>query len=467
MRRTLTILGEHEAALSRLVFPKSGHEGAALLLCGTASIDNDPWEGDQGHRKYLSHAVVPIDPDDRLGASESHVRSRTGSFAKLLKRARDENLVASFVHSHPSGYPKFSQQDDADEALLVQMAQNRNGRKAELLSLVLVPQGAFGRVWLSPDESQPLDAIRVIGERFRFYNTEIKAQALTDMHHRQALAFGKALNADLGQLRVGVVGAGATGSAVSMLLPRLGVRRLLLVDADIVETSNLSRLHGATSADAAAGRPKVDVLRRVLDALGLDVSVAVIQKWASAPECRDALKACDIVFGCTDDSDGRLLLNRLSYFYGIPIIDMGIRIDPSDDEPRRIREAAGRVTVLQPGERCLICRGVVRLEDARDDQLARADPNEFARQQKEGYVRGGGPDPAVVTFTTDVACMAVDELIHRLTGYRRCGSIAHRVRKYNLGEDKRPGAKDVQCPLCVSDGYWGRGDVEPFLDRVG
>jgi len=467
MRRTLTLLSEHEAALRSLLFPRSGYEGAALLLCGAANIDHDPWDCGQAHRKYISHAVVPIDTGDLVGASGHHVRNRTRSFARILKRARDESLVASVVHSHPGGHPRFSEQDDADEPFLAEMAQNRNGPEAELLSLVLTPQGAFGRVWVSPREYQSLAAIRVIGDRIRLHGAEVQDQVSLDMHQRQALAFGNALSSDLGQLRIGVVGAGATGSAVCMLLPRLGARRLLLIDPDIVEVSNLSRLHGATRADAAACRSKVEVLRRVLEGLGLGVTVTDIQDWANADRCRSALKSCDLIFGCTDDSDGRLLLNRLAYFYGIPVIDMGIRIDPSDDEPPRIREAAGRVTVVQPGDRCLICRKVVGVDEAREDQLARVDPDEHARQQEEGYVRGGGPDPAVVSFTTDVACMAVDELIHRLTGYRRGAAMPHRVRQFHLGEDKRPGAKDVQCPLCASGNYWGRGDVEPFLDRVG
>jgi len=85
------------------------------------------------------------------------------------------------------------------------------------------------------------------------------------------------------------------------------------------------------------------------------------------------------------------------------------------------------------------------------------------------YVRGGGnPNPAVVHFTTDAATMAIDELIHRLTGYRRAGASAHRVRKFHLLEDKRPGAAAApDCPICDSTDYWGRGDLEPFLDRVG
>lgn len=87
----------------------------------------------------------------------------------------------------------------------------------------------------------------------------------------------------------------------------------------------------------------------------------------------------------------------------------------------------------------------------------------------EAYIRGAGlPNPAVVSYTTEVACMAVDELIERLTGYRQIGAIAHRLRKFRLGEDKRPGfvPPPEKCPICGSPGYWGRGDIDPFMDRL-
>ena len=62
-----------------------------------------------------------------------------------------------------------------------------------------------------------------------------------------------------------------------------------------------------------------------------------------------------------------------------------------------------------------------------------------AAPRGEAYIRGGGlPNPAVVTLTTGVACLAVDEFIQRLTGYRRTGSIDHRVIKHHLVQDTRP-----------------------------
>lgn len=63
--------------------------------------------------------------------------------------------------------------------------------------------------------------------------------------------------------RVVVVGLGAVGSWVACCLVQTGVRRLVLVDPDVVELSNLHRQLGYRTADV--GRPKVDALA---DALG-------------------------------------------------------------------------------------------------------------------------------------------------------------------------------------------------------
>jgi molybdopterin/thiamine biosynthesis adenylyltransferase len=111
-------------------------------------------------------------------------------------------------------------------------------------------------------------------------------------------------------LRVGFVGCGGTGSAVAMLLPRLGVGNVLLIDNDIVDATNLNRLHGARHADADAMRPKVEGVGRAITELGLRTRVVTKEAWVGDPECRDALRSCDLIFGCTDDNDGRMFLNR-------------------------------------------------------------------------------------------------------------------------------------------------------------
>lgn len=464
----LTLQEQHLEALRGLVLREDGVEAAAYLLCGEARIARDPWER-RSRRRLTSYDVLPIPPGDAISASHTHVTWSTTSFVRLLKRAKEEGLIAGIVHAHPRGPDRFSDQDDRNERELARLARNRNGEDAALLSVLLTGDGEVrARLW--PDLHAPVaaDPVRVVGRHLTFHGTPAPGSGGLEVFARQALAFGPELTPRLRALRVGVVGCGGTGSPTAILLARLGVGQLALFDDDIVEVTNLNRLHGARRADADAMRPKVETLAREITEMGLGTRVVPVRGWIGNPACRDVLKSCDVIFGCTDDHDGRLLLNRLAYFYLIPVIDMGLAIDPAPGGG--LRDLTGRVTVLTPGAPCLLCRGIVDPAMARDEDLRRKQPEEHERRKREAYVRGGGnPAPAVVTFTTATACMAVDELLQGLTGFRGPdGWVWQRTRRFDRLEDRRPGAiQDPHCPVCSDSGYWGRADLEPFLDRVG
>lgn len=118
----------------------------------------------------------------------------------------------------------------------------------------------------------------------------------------------------------------------------------------------------------------------------------------------------------------------------------------------------------------MICRGIADPVRARDEDLKRRNPEEFERQKAEAYVVGAGnPAPAVVTFTTEAATMAVNELLQGLVDYRGEGKWAYnRYRRLSTAEERRQGVKHREdCSICGDLDNWGRGDVIPFLDRVG
>jgi len=461
----LVLQERHLEKLRSLVLHEDGVERAAYILCGTAEIASDPWDR-RSRQRLTSLELLAIPPDDAISASAVHVTWSTRSYVRLLKRAQDENLVAGIVHVHPGGPPAFSEQDDRNEADLAQFARNRNGENGRLLSLLLTGQGEIrARLWVDSHAPVPVD-ICVVGRRIVFHHQKAGSHD-TQAFDRQALAFGPELTPHLRGLKVGIVGCGGTGSATAMLLARLGVGQLVLFDDDVVDVTNLNRLHGAKRSDADAIRAKVDVVAREIADMSLGTRVVPVRGWIGEPQCRDALKSCDVIFGCTDDHAGRLLLNRFAYFYLIPVVDMGLAIAPRSEGG--LQDLSGRVTVLAPGAPCLLCRGIIDPILARDEDLKRQQPDEYERRKREAYVRGGGnPAPAVVTFTTATACLAVDELIQALTCFRDPGGwVWHRVRRYDLLLDRRPGCEqNPHCAICVHQDYWGRADVEPFLDRT-
>ena len=103
------------------------------------------------------------------------------------------------------------------------------------------------------------------------------------------------------------------------------------------------------------------------------------------------------------------------------------------------------------------------------DAARRGDPETYERLKAEGYIVGGGdPSPAVVTFTTEIASMAINEVIQRLTGFRGIGGHANqRYRHFLDSEDSTTsGGSNDGCKVCGRDDWWGRGDREPFLELV-
>lgn len=459
MALDITLSEQHADSLRRLLTRPDGSEAAAYILFGDAHVGIDTWHG-APRRRLVSHRVVPIAASDMVSASARHVTWATSGFMRLLTEARAEGLIPGLVHSHPSGFDAFSDQDDRNEAELARTAANKG--HAGLASLVLVGADTFiGRFWSGPGSVTEADAVRSVGARLHFWPRH-QVQPDAAFLARQATLFGPSFNPLLARLRIAIVGCGGTGSAITMLLMRLCVGHLVLIDGDVVDATNLNRLHGATAADI--GSPKVDVLAREVRRTGLGTKVATSQGWLGAATTQDALSSVDLVFGCTDDHHGRLLLNRFAYAYATPLIDLGLRIRPKATGASP--EMTGRVSTVLPGRPCLLCLGAVDPRMAAEDALRRKDPAEHARRKAEAYVVGGGdPAPAVVTFTTELAAAAVNEMIDGLTGFRGPNGMAHnRVRRFDTSQDRLTSCTALpHCPVCQGSTLVGRGDLQPFL----
>ncbi|MQW89125.1 ThiF family adenylyltransferase [Sinorhizobium saheli] len=465
----LTINNRHLGLLGEELCRTDGLEHAAYVLFGTSRIADDPFDH-LPRLRLLVKEVLPVQDDEIKSADHQHISWSTRRFVELLARADREGLQLGIAHSHPGGPAHFSQQDDRNEAELVRLAQNRNGDEALMPSLLLVGgKLVAGRVWSSPTIVTNLSYARTIGGNcVTTFFAEPEATSDPALV-RQELALGAGFTKLMRHLRVGVVGAGGTGSPMLQQLPRLGVRHVAVFDPDRVEHSNLNRLYGATWQDAEEGVKKVAVAKREIERMGLGTEVATYDSWIGSAECRDALKSMDLIFGCTDDHDGRLLLNRLAYYYLIPVIDVGLALRVTERHGIACLVADGRATIIEPGCSCLVCRRIVDASVAAEEALRRTDPEEFERRKAEAYVRGeGNPSPAVISFTTSVATMAIEELIQRVNQFRGVESaVANRVRKFHLLEDFRPGAKKEPCRICGSDRVHGLGDVQPFLGRAG
>lgn len=465
-RYTFTILEEQRLALQRVLF-RDDSEYAALILCGRAKVI-DPWTGDAEER-FLAREIIEVPEDAFTKRTPVGLTWSTTPFYNAVKRAEEKGFAIAAIHSHPAGLLDFSPDDDVADEELFQIAFNRLESERPHLALIIDRNGQInGRAYESSLKPHPLDLIRFVGNSWR-YSYDNRGPHIPPEFDRQVKAFGAQSTHDLDRLRIGVIGCGGTGSAVASLLVRIGVRRLALFDFDRVDETNLNRMHYSKRADANLGRRKVDVLGEALAAIGLRTEILRMPTYIENPSAREALKSCDVIFGCTDDHLGRNTLNRFAHFYLTPVIDLGLLIDPRPDQGYDAFD--GRVTVVQPGYPCQICRGLIKPDIMLAEALRRQDPDLYEQRRRAGYVVGApDPSPVVVTFTTEVAAMAVNELFQRLNAFRgEGGSASERIRRFDQVKDadllaagkRRPG-----CKLCDRRLYDARGDMDPFLDAA-
>lgn len=118
--------------------------------------------------------------------------------------------------------------------------------------------------------------------------------------------------------RVLIVGAGGLGSPASLYLAGAGVGHLGLVDADIVNLSNLQRqiLHGT----AALGHPKVESARKRLLDFNPDICVDIHSEVFTADSAERIVNGYDLIIDGTDNFPTRYLINDVSLRLGIPFI---------------------------------------------------------------------------------------------------------------------------------------------------
>lgn len=361
---------------------------------------------------------------------------------RLTRRARDQGWSIFTIHTHPgAAEPWFSAADDAGDARLMP-SMNCQIPTAPHGSIVVVENGgAVARAFDASGDSSAVD-LRVVGRTLA--SAQSRASSAEPWFSRQELALGERGQGELRGLRVGVVGLGGIGSLVSLQLAHLGVDELVLLDGDIVEASNLSRVAGATQADV--GRTlKVDVAARYAKAVGLVRRVECHPDFAR-PQHAALLASCDVIVCCVDRQTPRAMLNRLAYERLVPVIDLGtvFRVD----EMGTVVGDAGRVVVLGPGRPCLACWGhldphALRVEALSDD--------ERESQVRAGYIEGAvEAQPSVIAFNTMVAGSGVAELVRMTTGFAGVESPPLRLAfSFTEGTVRRNTIRSHrQCMIC-------------------
>ena len=148
---------------------------------------------------------------------------------------------------------------------------------------------------------------------------------------------------------VAVVGLGGLGGHIAEQLARLGVGRLILIDGDIAEESNLNRQLFAT--EEGVGKPKADLAVRRLEKVSSLVRYTPHHARLTRENGPELLAGADLVMDAVDSIPTRLMLGALCKQLGLPLIHGSIGgwwgqvsvILPGDDTLSRIYPCADAV----------------------------------------------------------------------------------------------------------------------------
>ncbi|WP_434299364.1 molybdopterin-synthase adenylyltransferase MoeB [Corallococcus exiguus] len=362
--------------------------------------------------------------------SHEHVHQLLGSGAKVKLvdvREADEyagGRLPGAVHI-PRGYLELRIEEKAarDEELVLYCA---GGTRSALAARTLREMG-YSRVsslaggynrW--SDAALPVEKPVVLSaeqkERYR--------------RHLILPEVGEEGQARLLKSKVLLLGAGGLGSPAALYLAAAGVGTLGVVDADVVDLSNLQRqvLHTLERR----GQPKVQSAKAAIEALNPDVKVVPFQERLTTANVERVLADFDLVLDGGDNFPTRYLLNDACVLMGKPNIHGSVfRFE-------------GQVTTFLPGQgpcyRCL---------------YPAPPPPELAPSCAEAGVLGVLPGLIGMLQATEALKLLLgvgESLVGRLLTF---DSLGTRFQELKL-------RRDPECPVCAPGAKVELIDYEQF-----
>ncbi len=133
---------------------------------------------------------------------------------------------------------------------------------------------------------------------------------------RQEILIGKKAQEKLKKSTVSIVGLGALGSTSANLLTRAGIGKLILIDRDLVELTNLQRQTLFT--EKHLNKPKAVIVRKVLNEINSEIK---IKSYFDDLNYKNVnIIKSDLILDCTDNLETRFLINEFCTKNNIPWI---------------------------------------------------------------------------------------------------------------------------------------------------
>lgn len=440
-------------ALKAHLFPGDGCEAVAVALCGRSCFG-------ESHTLTVQE-ILHVPYEQCYERKPDRVSWPTEVINPLLEKAAKKNLALVKIHCHPGYYEAFSEIDNYSDNELFRSIHAWLDFDEPHASCIMLPDGRiFGRFFSSDMNVHPIHQISVAGSDLHQWRYTAEYGYNESLQVRNLQAFGKKTIQLLSNMKIGVVGCSGTGSIVIEQLKRYGVGHLVLVDPDYIDFLNLNRILCSTEQDAKQKLAKTVVMERAIRETGFNTRVTRFEGYISEVEVIKQLADCDVLFSCVDGAEGRHVLNLISSFYNLLLIDMGVRLEA--EEGGGIRDIHGCVHVIQPGGSSLLSRGQYRMEVVRSEAIRRTNQEEVQRNQYLAAVQESSP--AVISINMQVAATAVNEFLARLHPYRNLANSEVDAVKIMFNDCVTyPETIPDACPFFAK--YVGKGDIEPLLNN--
>lgn len=118
--------------------------------------------------------------------------------------------------------------------------------------------------------------------------------------------------------RVCIVGCGGLGGYIAELLIRLGVGKIIAVDGDKFDESNLNRQILCTLD--TIGKSKAEAVAQRAALIDYSVEVTAVTEFLNADNAEDILKDCDLVLDALDSIEARRTLHEACRKLEIPMV---------------------------------------------------------------------------------------------------------------------------------------------------
>jgi len=136
------------------------------------------------------------------------------------------------------------------------------------------------------------------------------------LRNREAIAIPEQLK--LARSCIAIIGAGGLGGQIILLLARIGIGRLIVVDHDCFDATNLNRQ--ALSAVESLGMSKFEQAAKTVKGINPAVRVDGRQARIDPENAEETLSGADLVIDALDNIPDRFLIEGIAKKLGIPLV---------------------------------------------------------------------------------------------------------------------------------------------------